>query len=258
MIMTFSLFFSGCTKVPICEEQNTPYIKYVLDKETSKCIISEEIEKDVCGNGIAEESNDETFCSCPEDVTKTHPTLGCKGEKGDYLEYRCSKQDKCELFQNAKIVNQIKSIEFKNTDLKFNVDFSIPSPFILDTLDNNVIKADLTYFKGSTSNLIKLSNIVVKELNLKNSAGIKFGENKYNEIVSTPGQKLNSKNFELAKTTKYFTTESLKSELVISYTKSIFNSKGEVTKTEQKIETLKASLGNWEIINPNFEVPKKR
>jgi len=252
MIMTLTLFFSGCSKIPICEEQDTPYIKYVLDEETSKCIISEEIEKDVCGNGIAEESNDETFCNCPEDVKKTHPTLGCDGKLGDYLIKTCSKQDKCDFSENNKVIEQIKTIEFNEDYLNFKSDITIKNPHILNTMDNNKIKFELSLFNKYDSSQINLKDIVISDLILIDSEGFNIGKVTYNEIVNSPGQKFNTKEIEIAKTTEYSKSISITFKLGISYTEQILNDEGVVVESNKKIKIIESYLDSRKIINPDF------
>lgn len=258
LITSVVLLLAGCSKVPDCSEMDTTYEKYKLNTETTTCELYKEIEKNQCGNGVVEEGNNEDFCSCPKDVAKTHPTLGCYGSKGEYLEYTCTQSETCELQQNNKVVEQTKSIDFKSSDITLRGEFSINTPFILDTVDNNKVTANLDYFKGPSSSSVKLRNVLVKELILKNSKGITFGTQDYNEQLSALGQNLRVKEFELSKTTSYQSSETLKAELVVSYIKDTYNSKGEVSKSEEKIETLKATIGTWDVINPNFDVPKKR
>jgi hypothetical protein len=255
LILTSTLLlFAGCTKIPDCSEKDTQYEKYKLNEETTTCELYKEIEKNSCGNGIAEENNDETSCNCPEDVPSSHPVLGCEGTYGDYLEKACTEQKTCELQENKKVTNQVKAVDLKNTDLTFRANFGVNVPFILDTIEDNKISVNLDYFKGPTSSSIKLRDIVLKEMILKNGVGIVLGTQNYGEQITTIGQKAQTKYFKLAETTEYEKKESIKVELIVSYTKDTYNSKGEISKTEEKIETLKVAIGSWTIINPNFDV----
>lgn len=247
------LLLSGCTKIPDCSEKDTTYEKYKLNEETTTCDLYKEIERNSCGNGIYEEDNDETSCNCPQDVPQSHPKA-CSGSYGDYLEKSCTEQDTCELQQNKKVVTQTKSVDLKNTDLTFRANFGISTPFILNTIDDNKITVNLDYFKGPTSSSVKLRNIVVKEMILKNNGGITFGTQNYGEQITSIGQKTQTKYFELSQTPEYESKENLKVELIVSYTKDTYNSAGEVLRSEEKIETLKVAIGTWVIINPNFEV----
>jgi len=244
-----SLIFAGCTKIEDCSLQDTTYTKYSWDDETSTCKEFETIEEDVCGNGVVEDT--ETYCNCDDDVKKTHPLLGCDGDLGEYLEYTCTAEKECELTQNEKVVEQTKSVEFKNSDLVFRGKFRVNTPFILGTYDSNTIDVDVDLFKTLGSG-IKLRDIVVKEMSLENSAGISFGTQTYDEPVQTVGTALKTKYFSLADTTKYSTDETLKAKLVVTYVKDFLDSQGQVTKTENKVETLTINLGKWKIINPNF------
>lgn len=252
LLLSTMLIFSGCGDPIDCSDSDTDYLKYNLDEETDECVVYKEIEENECGNGVAEADNDETFCNCPKDVKKTHPVLGCDGELGDYLEKSCSAEKTCELTQNKKVISQEKSIDFKHADSTFRADFKINTPFILNTDDSNSIKLDLSYFKGPTSTSIKVKDMIVKEVTLESSKGITYGTQTYNERVNVLGQKLQSKEFHLSETRTYESKESLKANLVISYTKEIYSYTGEVTKSEAKIEEITVSLGSWTIINPNF------
>jgi hypothetical protein len=250
-----TLVFAGCTKIPDCSEKDTTYEKYKLNKETTTCELYKEIEKNICGNGIVESENDETYCNCKKDVVKTHPKYGCDGEVGDYLEKTCSEEtETCELMQNNKVILQTKAVEFKNSDVTFRANFVINTPFILNTVDNNVITVNVDYFKNSAASSVKIRNLLVKEISLENTIGINYGTQLYNEQMTSFGQKLKTKQFKIAQTTQYTSKQSLKSKLVISYTKDIYNTKGEITKSEEKIETLVSALGSWILINPNFDV----
>ena len=99
-----------------------------------------------------------------------------------------------------------------------------------------------------------ISNVLVKEMKIENSAGVLLASVIYNEELSGIGEKLSTNKISLGDTKKYYSKDSLKMKLDVSYTKESLDSKGEVTKTENKIETLTASLGRVEIINPNFDV----
>jgi len=242
------LFFSGCSDVD-CTKKDTTYEKYSFSEQEDKCVISSRIEKDECGNGIAEDG--ETYCNCKKDVSKTHPEFGCDGDIGDYLEKSCNDDTKeCDLFQNKKVIEEEKSLQFKNSDVIFDVRVTLMNPFILNSADKNKIKVDISLFKlPSISNNIK--NIVIKEFKIENSQGVLLGNKVYNEQISNIGDKVSTVEIALNDIKKYSSLETLRVKLDVSYTKDTI-SRGEVVKTEDKIETLISSIGRVEIINPNF------
>lgn len=264
MIKYFSFFFvslllilAGCSSnSQDCSSLDTTYQKYYFNSDSKECEAKTPIKQNVCGNGVIEES-DKNYCNCPiddgGDIPKSHLEYGCDGDKGDYLSYMCSNKQTCVLTQNDKVISQTKSVEFKNSDIIFNGDFNINKPLIVNIEEDNEIKVDLEYFKTQTSS--KISNIFVKEMIIENSASIKFAEISYNEKLDTPkpAYSFTQKSFKIADTAKYLTKETLKVKLIIGYTKDTLDFKGEITKTENKIETLTASLGTWEIINPIFD-----
>ncbi len=245
IIASFLILLSGCSE-PDCSSQDTTYTKYTLDEESGLCLPTQ-IPKDVCGNGIIED--DETYCSCAKDVDKKTPEIGCDGELGEYLEKTCQK-DQCILTQNEKVIEQTKTIEFKNSDLTIEGKFIINNPLILNTNDKNGIQTSLSLFK--TSSTYNIKNINVKELKIENSKNIEFGFEEYNQQFSKVGDKLETRKISLADTADYETKESLKVKIVVSYTKETLNSANEVSKSEEKIETLSGSLGYIPLINPNF------
>ena len=56
----------------------------------------------------------------------------------------------------------------------------------------------------------------------------------------------------MSEITSYKKDEYLKLEIEVTYVKEYLNSQKEITKTDNKIETLKSTLGKWTLINPNF------
>ncbi len=244
-ISSILILFSGCSD-PDCSSQDTTYTKYTYDEESGQCL-GKEIQKDVCGNGVIEDG--ETYCNCEKDVPKVHPIYGCDGELGEYLEKSCQK-DKCILTQNEKVIEQTKTIEFKNSDLTIEGKFLINNPLILNTNDKNGIQTTLSLFK--TSSTYDIKNIIVKELKIENSKNIEFGYEQYNKPLAKIGDKLETRKISIADTAEYETKETLKVKIVVSYTKETVNSDGETIKSEEKIETLSGSLGYIPLINPNF------
>lgn len=251
LVLILSLFiFSGCSEEIDCSSQDTDYLKYKLDEETQTCIISKEIPKNKCGNGVAEDG--EAYCNCPDDVLKDDSKFGCEGTKGDYLEKSCDEFTKsCVLTQNDKVVEETKSLEFKNSDLVFNAKAVYNSPFILNIAKENTVKFDISLLKFA-SIAKKYKNIFVKELRVEDSKSNILASIDYNEQITSVGDKLSIKEIGFADTKEYELKNSLKLRLVVSYDVEYYDKEGYLLRTEPKIETLSASLSKFWILNPNF------
>ncbi len=256
-LLILVIFISGCgTSEEDCKKLDTTYKKYYLDEESGECLYKT-LKKDICGNGVIEEG--ETYCNCPKDVDKSNPKLGCDGVLGDYLEKTCNKETKkCEYFQNNKVVLETKVLEFKNSDIIIEGEFKLNRPFIINSADNNVLSVKLSLFNILESSNKKITNIKVKSISIINGKNILFGNFDFNKNLNNIGDELPEAKIKLNDISSYKSRENLKIKLVISYIKTYIGSNGEITKTENKVETLSQSLGYWEIINPNFEPEKKK
>jgi hypothetical protein len=163
----------------------------------------------------------------------------------------CSSSNQCVLTQNSKVVEQTKSLEFKNSDVVFSGRVTLNSPFIQNSNDENKVSVVLEFFKlPSTSN--RISNVVVDELIIENSGGILFASQTLNKAFPSLGAKTDVISLDLNDITEYEDRENLRFKIVVSYVEESLSSSGEVTKTENKIETLTSSLGTWNLINSNF------
>lgn len=249
LFLSTLVLLSGCSKQIDCSTQDNTYQKFTWDDTLESCVVSKTIPKNQCGNEVAEDG--ETYCNCPKDVTKAHPKLGCLGTVGNYLEKACDEKQECVLFQNDKVIEESKSLEFKNSDVIIEARTSVNTPFIINSADNNKIIIDLTLFKFPVATT-NIKNLVIKELKIENSKGVLMGNAQYEEELTNIGDKASTKNIKLSDTTKYTTTDTYKMKLIISYTKESLDRDGNVIKTEDKIETLVASLGKYEVINPVF------
>lgn len=246
-LFVFAIIFASCSSDPDCSSQDTSYKKYGYDENLEQCVVVESIQQDVCGNGVQEDG--ETYCNCPKDVGQDHPDLGCFGSTGEYLENVCQ-EEKCVLSKNDKVVEQTKKLEFRNTDLTFEGLISLDTPYILGSYEPSEIVIDMTLF--STSNSYNIKDIRVDAISIEDTSSTLLASSQYNEPVSMLDPKLERKVLTLSETTEYEMQQQLRVNLIVSYTKEYLNSQGQVTKTEQKKETLTSSLGRWEIINPNF------
>ncbi len=241
-------FISACSQED-CSLKDTTYEKFTFNKELGECV-SKKIKENVCGNKIPEDK--ETYCNCPSDVKKTHPIYGCSGTTGEYLENTCNEKTKiCGLYQNKKVVNENKELQFKNSNIIINGNFNLNRPFILNTQDNNKVEIQLSLF-NTPSTSKNIEKIIIKDISIENSKGVKLGKYIFNKELINIGDKTDSIKIELADTIKAESKETLKIKINIEYTIEYLDSKGEITKTENKIETLTSSLGSWEFINPNF------
>ncbi len=256
IFVLFLLIFSGCSKED-CSLKDTTYKKYSYDETSKTCVVSKTIKENVCGNTIIEDK--ETFCNCPKDVIKTHPTAGCTGTLGTYLEKSCSEEKTCVLKQNEKVVMQPKSVEFKNSDFTINGVFNLNLPYIQNTYDDNKIEIELKLFKVNTQS-VNIKNIIVKEVTFEDANAILLGTVVYNEEIDMAKSSLSKKSIAFSDVSKYEKKEAIKIKMVVTYNKEFLDSTGKVTKTETaKIETLTGSLGTWTIINPNlYEATAKK
>ncbi len=241
-----SLFFVSCGETPDCSIHDTTYGKYIYDEESKTCKLDKSIKKNFCGNGIIEEGED--FCSCPKDVSKTHKTLGCLGEEGNFLEKQCENL-KCVLKQNNKVTLEKKSLDLKNSDLTFKVEIDIFKPFVINSVEDNSININVELFNLNTQR-INIKDILVKSIEIKNLKEILLGEIDINTKFEKIESKATNLKIKINDLPNYTNNEYLKLELTVTYTKEYLNSKGEVEKTDNKKEILKYSLGNYIIINP--------
>lgn len=246
MLLSTFFFFSACSSSEECP-QDTTYEKFSYDEDLDKCV-SKIIDKDVCGNGVVEEGEDS--CNCPKDVSKTDKKYGCSGVLGDYLEKSCNSKKECVYSQNDKVIEETKSIQFKNSDLTFDLRATLNNPYILNVEDNNSIEFEITLFKFGNSEK-NYKNIIIKELKIEDSSSVILGNIEYNENLESIDSKTTLQKIELKDIDKYEAKESLKIKLIVSYLVETLDG-GQVTKTENKIETLTSSLGRITIINPNF------
>ena len=246
--LSITMIFAGCSGSKDCSEFNNDYERYSFDEELKECVVYQSVQKDICGNGVID--GDDTFCSCPADVPKTHPTLGCSGELGDYLEKSCSEELECSYTKNNKVVLQPKSIEFKNNDLNFKSTVKIDTPFVLNTIDESVLLFETELFQIYTSN--PLRNINVRDLTIKNRGSTILGSITYDTDIQGQGSKLPSAKVNLGDTNAYKSQEDLIFEMIVSYTVDNVDRDGNVVSSDEKLVTLSSGLGRWTIINPNF------
>lgn len=256
IFVLFALIFSGCSKED-CSLKDTTYKKYSYDDTLKQCVVSKTIKENVCGNAVIETG--ETFCNCPKDVIQTHPTLGCTGTLGTYLEKGCSEEKMCVLKQNEKVVMQPKSVEFKNSDITFNTIFNLNLPYIQNSFDENKVEIEVKLFKLNTQS-VNIKNIIVKEITFEDANSIILATAVYNEQIDMSKYTLSKKVVEFSDVSKYEKKEAIKVKLVVTYDKEYLDSTGKVIKNENsKIETLIGSLGTWTIINPNlYEATTKK
>ena len=245
------LVLAGCGQDPDCSTYNSKYEKYGYNSEIKSCEIITSIPKNKCGNGIIEDK--ETFCNCPEDVPKEDPELGCFGTFDNYIENSCNLRTKeCGFYQNDKVVDQTRSLDFKNSDITLNSRITLGNPFVQFTDDNNKVNLDLEVFEINSD--VKISNIEIKSILIEGtSTGTLYADIIYNQKVTKRGDKLVSKQVELSAAPKYNHKEQLRLTLVVTYTRGILDRDGQVIRSEDKVERLVASLGNWDIINPNLK-----
>lgn len=249
LLLILVLFISACSSQVDCSEQDTTYQKYSYDESLKECVVSKSIQRDVCGNKIMESG--ETYCNCEEDVSKTHPENGCFGTAGEYVELACNSKEQCVEFKaEDKVVSQSKKVTFKNSDLTFEGIFQIEVPIVINTDDQTRLPLEVELFKTSSS--VSIRDVVVNSISLDSFSGIQFSSVDYNQELAKPGDKLLVKDFTLSGVSDYSSRQRLSLTMKVSYIRETIDSKGEIVKSENKIESLKADLGTWEIINPKL------
>ena len=242
--------FAGCSSNKDCSEFDTTYVKYGYDDAAKKCIPSQTIQENVCGNKIIEE--DENFCNCPEDVQKTHPTLGCQGIKGEYLEYTCSSKDTCVMEKNDKPLSQTKVLEFKSNDLILNGEITLDTPYIINTYTTNPIKLDLELDYFTKTDTYKVKNIMIQKLEVIDKAKTKLGDVEANYLFKGIDDSTLLE-FTLTDTSQYYTYLTFDLFLTITYDADVYDRNGNFIETQNKRVTLGSGLSKWPTINANLD-----
>jgi hypothetical protein len=246
LILLTLVIVSGCSEED-CSAKDTTYEKFTWDEDLKECI-SRKIEQNKCGNSVAEEG--ENYCNCPQDVSREHPKYGCSGNLGEYLEKSCNTDNECILTQNTKVVEEVKAIQLRNNDIFLDGIFTFNKPFILNTEDKNKLKVEISFLKEASTSK-KIRNLAVSEIRIIADTRM-AGNAIYNENLEKIADRLSVKYIPLADIDRYDKTSTVKAELLVSYTVDSLDSKGEVIKTEEKIETLTGALGRIDFINPVF------
>lgn len=246
-LLSLSILLAGCSDDIDCSTQDTTYTKYGLNEETGECEVVDELEQDVCGNGILEDG--ETYCNCEEDVAKEHPENGCFGEVGEYLENTCV-QNKCVVQENDKVVTQTKQLEFRNADFTVKAEFTLDSPYITSDDLNNAIDINLQLFKTSQDRNIK--NIRVQSVQFFNNDDIKLAEAQLGKTFGGVGSSMSPNSVVLQGIPEREDDIYLRINIPVTYTVEYLNNDGTISRTEQKTEDLRESLGRWTFINPSF------
>lgn len=242
--ISFLLLFAGCgEEVKDCSSMNTQYKYYSFDEETQSCILSNEIEKDVCGNDVKED--DETYCNCPEDVADKTLSIedgGCSGNKGDYLEYSCSEEtNTCELEVTDKVKQNSKLLTLKEgSEVEFDVKINYYTPFMLDR-HNIEVEILLKNFRNDEDGIVE--NIMLRKAYIVNSDDELLGEIDINKELE---KQYDTMNLEIPLNTFTFDTFDIEKKnnyikLLLSYDKKRLD-KGEVTKSESITTELKENF----------------
>lgn len=216
-----------------CASQNNEYVTYAFDEETASCYIVSEIDRDVCGNDIAEEG--ETFCNCPEDISQTLPLEegGCNGDKGEFLSYAC-REDECVLEVTDKVTTSTKIVDMSaGSDVKLGASISYAYPFMIDR-HNFDVRVSLDDFMNTENIKIKKVNIV--KAFIVSSAGDQLGradirkefKSKFDEIpfnVELSGFSFDTFNQEY---------RNVEFKLQGTYVKETYDNDGKLIKSEEK------------------------
>ena len=247
--LSLTILLAGCSSDVDCSTKDTTYTKYGLNEETGECEVVEELEEDVCGNGVKEDG--ETYCNCEEDVGKEHPEDGCFGEVGQYLENACSQANQCVVQENSKVTSQTKQLEFRTNDLEIKGEFTLDSPYITSEDLNNAIEMQLQLFSVDQDEK-NVKNIKVQSVQFFNRDDVKLAQSNLGQSFSGMGSTLNPESVVLEPLPEREEDISLIVNIPITYTVEHLDREGKVERTEQKIEELRESLGRWTFINPEF------
>lgn len=251
------LLFSGCgDEIPICSEQDTTYTKYLWDEDIEECIVSKEITENVCGNGIKEDG--ETYCSCPDDVSNKELPIdqgGCSGNKGDFLEYKCSDETKqCEL----KITEKVKKIS-KLLTLKSGSSFAIDGQvnyFVPFMKDRHTVDIDFMLKNILDTPDIKIKDLTIRKVYLVTQANELLGEKtidkKFKDLYDNFKTSISLDSFSIDTFNVDMRNTNLK--VLISYTKETYSKTDGVyslSKSENlNIEIKQVFESKFQIIDP--------
>ena len=242
---------AGCSsELPDCSEQDTKYVNYSYDENEEKCVVSNKLDKDVCGNGIKEEG--ETYCGCPEDVRKDAPIEegGCSGDKGEFLSYQCSQENSCELKVTEKVKENSKLLEFRQGgDFSFDAEVFYNTPFMVD---RHEVKLEIML-----KDILNNENVKVKDLKIVKAY-----------IVTQDDELLGSKTIDTGYSSKFethefsvpvdkFSFETFNKELrnvflrlLITYKKETYND-DELYRTDNEDSQVQDIFeNNFKLINP--------
>lgn len=248
ILVSIFLIIAGCSSEVDCSEQDTQYETYELNEETGECELAEELERDVCGNGVKEEG--ETYCNCEEDVDQQHPEDGCYGEVGEYLEKACSSQNQCVVEENSKVTSQTKQLEFRNGDFTIKGEFTLDDPYITSDDLSNEVDISLELFETSQDRNIK--DIRVESVQFFNRDDIKLAESSIEQMFGEEGSSIEPDSVLLQPLTQREDDISLRVTIPVRYTVEYLDNNGGIERTEQKTEDMRESLGTWTFINPEF------
>ncbi len=253
IILILVFLLSSCGKKEVdCSSYNTNYKKYSYDEESKECVLVEEIEKDICGNGVIEEG--ETYCNCEKDVPKDHETLGCNGSKGEYLEYSCNENKECVLLPNEKVVNMNKKLEgIRNNDLELDVNLKYTEPFITNLKErNSVLEIDIQLYKKDPN----VKNLKVESIEILDEDNIQLGKTILNTLLSFDNKI--SKKFKFTEGLKEFKEEkNIEVVITLIYQYEKYDRDGNIIETLDKKERLSGRLYRIPIINAKLD-PEER
>ena len=163
-LVMFFIVFAGCSSEKDCNSMNTDYTTYSYDEELDKCVLVDEIERDICGNSVQEEG--ETYCNCPSDVKDKDVPIeegGCSGNKGEFLSYYCNDEtNDCELRVTDKVKQNSKLISLRaGSDVEFEATVEYYFPFMID---RHNVEIDVLLKKFKNSEDLKVKNINLRKV----------------------------------------------------------------------------------------------
>ncbi len=253
----FLFLFSGCSaKVEDCSGLDSVYENYAWDEELKECIVSQTLQRDVCGNGIAEDG--ETYCNCPEsgggDVAEDDPEYGCSGNKGVYLEFMCSEENECVLEVNDKIEDITARKDFDINSGAFNLEIlaSYKQPFMID---RHWMEVEVFLKKLEDSSKKKISNVRIKTISIETRDGEVLGYIEWNKAFTDLYQRSDVP-IQLDRVSMSTFDKKYRFVNVVlfgTYDKIEYNTQGEIYKDDKNlpIEIKYQFDSEFDVINPN-------
>lgn len=141
-----------------------------------------------CGNGVAESA--ENACNCPKDVDINLPRSegGCSGNKGEYLEYYCTKDNTCQTKVTDAVDKKTKLLSFSNgNDYTLSAQVTYNSPFIIG---EHEFEVEVELNKIQSTDTRKIKDLTIEGLYIITNENEIIASKELSKKFTTPGEKL--------------------------------------------------------------------